>query len=142
MAISTWTPEKSERLLAATLAAHPELKPNYRAIAAHFGDGATLNTIDWRFRSVKKMAKEMASAGPGAAAAAGVGVKKPAGVKAVMKASKPAGKVTKAKRKREDGEGAGKKRAKTSAEKAEEAESEDEEDSSDAAAAGEDGDKD
>ncbi|KAI5841941.1 hypothetical protein DFP73DRAFT_117231 [Morchella snyderi] len=53
----TWTAEKYQRLLAATIAAHPEIKINYNHVAAMFGEGATYDSIETRFRNVKKEAK-------------------------------------------------------------------------------------
>jgi hypothetical protein len=79
----TWTAEKYQRLLAATIAAHPEIKivrvstwyliimvpyyhgtlllilikQNYNHVAAMFGEGATYDSIETRFRNVKKEAK-------------------------------------------------------------------------------------
>ncbi|KAI9680346.1 MAG: hypothetical protein M1829_001232 [Trizodia sp. TS-e1964] len=45
------------RLLAAVLAAHPEVKLNYRAIASMYGQGATYDAVEGRFRIIKKDAK-------------------------------------------------------------------------------------
>ncbi|KAA8894507.1 hypothetical protein FN846DRAFT_762536, partial [Sphaerosporella brunnea] len=55
----TWSAEKYQRLLAATVAAHPELKLNYNKIAAMFGEGTTYDSIETRYRQVKKQAKEL-----------------------------------------------------------------------------------
>ncbi|KAF8540756.1 hypothetical protein BDD12DRAFT_879902 [Trichophaea hybrida] len=56
-----WTAEKYQRLLAATIVAHPSMKLNYHAIAAIFGEGATYDTIETRFRTVKATGKQLAA---------------------------------------------------------------------------------
>ncbi|KAF8245751.1 hypothetical protein K440DRAFT_633017 [Wilcoxina mikolae CBS 423.85] len=56
-----WTAEKYQRLLAATIAAHPGMKLNYHAIATIFGEGATYDTIETRFRTVKATGKQLAA---------------------------------------------------------------------------------
>ncbi|KAK3949702.1 hypothetical protein QBC32DRAFT_316580 [Pseudoneurospora amorphoporcata] len=50
------TYEAQARLLAAVIAAHPELRLNYKAIAQHYGKSATMSAIEHRFRPVRKQA--------------------------------------------------------------------------------------
>ncbi|KAK6351082.1 hypothetical protein TWF718_004255 [Orbilia javanica] len=55
----SWTPENYVKLLAALLAAHPELKLNYHNIAVYFGDGATYDAIEKRMRLIRNQANEL-----------------------------------------------------------------------------------
>ncbi|KAM7204349.1 hypothetical protein V8F33_001651 [Rhypophila sp. PSN 637] len=47
------TYEAQARLLAAVIAAHPDLKPNYKAIAKHYGNSQTAVAIEHRFRPLR-----------------------------------------------------------------------------------------
>nr|CAE76166.1 hypothetical protein [Neurospora crassa] len=51
------TYEAQARLLAAVIAAHPELRLNYKAIAQHYGKSATMSALEHRFRPVRKQAE-------------------------------------------------------------------------------------
>jgi len=53
----SWTAEKYHKLFAACLAAHPEFKPNCNKVAKYFGEGATYDAIETRFRPIKQQAK-------------------------------------------------------------------------------------
>ena len=48
--------ESFTKLLAAIYAAHPDVKFNFNEIAHFFGDGATYDAIEGRFRIIKKEA--------------------------------------------------------------------------------------
>ncbi|RHZ65663.1 uncharacterized protein CDV56_107548 [Aspergillus thermomutatus] len=51
--------ESTERLIAVLVAAHPGLKLEYQAMATLFGQGATYDAIEGRFRRYRKMADEI-----------------------------------------------------------------------------------
>ncbi|KAK3684965.1 hypothetical protein B0T22DRAFT_481969 [Podospora appendiculata] len=51
------TYESQARLLAATIAAHPDLRLNYRAIAQHYGQSHTASALEHRFRPVRTQAE-------------------------------------------------------------------------------------
>ncbi|KAK3945180.1 hypothetical protein QBC46DRAFT_403906 [Diplogelasinospora grovesii] len=51
------TYEAQARLVAAIVAAHPELRLNYKAIAQHYGKSQTVSAIEHRFRPVKQQAE-------------------------------------------------------------------------------------
>ncbi|KAK0615908.1 hypothetical protein B0T17DRAFT_619504 [Bombardia bombarda] len=51
------TYESQARLLAAVVAAHPELRLNYKAIAQHYGKSQTVSAIEHRFRPVRQQAE-------------------------------------------------------------------------------------
>ncbi|KAL5365235.1 hypothetical protein BJX96DRAFT_179660 [Aspergillus floccosus] len=53
------TQESTDRLFASIIAAHPGLKLDYNAMAAMFGQGATYDAIEGRFRRYRKMAEEL-----------------------------------------------------------------------------------
>ncbi|KAK6534342.1 hypothetical protein TWF281_005665 [Arthrobotrys megalospora] len=55
----SWSSDNYVKLLAALLAAHPELKPNYEKIAIYFGDGATYDAIQGCMRRVRTKADEL-----------------------------------------------------------------------------------
>ncbi|KLJ06307.1 hypothetical protein EMPG_10291 [Blastomyces silverae] len=55
----TWDKKAIERIIGALLAAHPGFTPNYSAIAAYFGQSATYDSIQGRFRAYHKVAEEM-----------------------------------------------------------------------------------
>ncbi|PGH17703.1 hypothetical protein AJ80_04711 [Polytolypa hystricis UAMH7299] len=55
----TWNQEAIERIVAALLAAHPGLQPNYKAMAIYFGQGATYDSMQGRFRGYRKVADTM-----------------------------------------------------------------------------------
>lgn len=50
--------ESLERLLAAVYAASPQ-NPNYRLIATYYGEGATYDSIEGRFRRIRPLADTM-----------------------------------------------------------------------------------
>ncbi|KAL4797412.1 hypothetical protein BDV19DRAFT_387220 [Aspergillus venezuelensis] len=54
-----WTAENTTRLVAALIAANPGIKLDYNATAAIFGQGATYDTIEYRFRTYRKMAEKL-----------------------------------------------------------------------------------
>ncbi|PWW72685.1 hypothetical protein C7212DRAFT_335867, partial [Tuber magnatum] len=54
-----WTAENCQRLLAALVSAHPELKFDYGKIAVLFGQGATYDSIAHRFRNIRAEAKTL-----------------------------------------------------------------------------------
>ncbi|KAK6341005.1 hypothetical protein TWF696_009317 [Orbilia brochopaga] len=54
-----WTSENYVKLLAALLAAHPALKPDYKAIAVYFGDGATYDAIQGCMRPIRRRAEKL-----------------------------------------------------------------------------------
>ncbi|KAG0636944.1 hypothetical protein HOY80DRAFT_1138717 [Tuber brumale] len=57
-AMVVWTAENCQRLLAALVSAHPELKfKDYNEIAVLFGQGATYDSISHRFRHIRAEAK-------------------------------------------------------------------------------------
>ncbi|KAF7178421.1 hypothetical protein CNMCM7691_007117 [Aspergillus felis] len=51
--------ESTDRLIAVLIAAHPGLKLEYQAMATFFGQGATYDAIEGRFRRYRKMADEV-----------------------------------------------------------------------------------
>ncbi|KAL4890507.1 hypothetical protein BDV59DRAFT_204222 [Aspergillus ambiguus] len=51
--------ESTDRLIAAMLAGQPGLKLDYSAIATFFGQGATYDAIEGRFRRYRKMAEDL-----------------------------------------------------------------------------------
>ncbi|KAE8341216.1 hypothetical protein BDV24DRAFT_163643 [Aspergillus arachidicola] len=51
--------ESIDRLIASLLAAHPDLKLDYHAMALFFGQGATYDSIEGRFRRYRKIADEL-----------------------------------------------------------------------------------
>ncbi|KAK0728150.1 hypothetical protein B0T26DRAFT_672731 [Lasiosphaeria miniovina] len=51
------TYESQARLVAAIVAAHPELRLNYKAIAAHYGKSQTVSAMEHRFRPVRHQAE-------------------------------------------------------------------------------------
>ncbi|KAK0719922.1 hypothetical protein B0H67DRAFT_643225 [Lasiosphaeris hirsuta] len=51
------TYEAQSRLLAAVVAAHPDFKPNYKAIAQYYGGTATPSAIEHRFRPLRHIAE-------------------------------------------------------------------------------------
>ncbi|GIJ84724.1 hypothetical protein Asppvi_003575 [Aspergillus pseudoviridinutans] len=51
--------ESTDRLIAVLIAAHPGLKLEYQAMATLFGQGATYDAIEGRFRRYRKMADEV-----------------------------------------------------------------------------------
>ncbi|KAK3373823.1 hypothetical protein B0T24DRAFT_276585 [Lasiosphaeria ovina] len=51
------TYESQARLVAAIVAAHPELRLNYKAIAAHYGKSQTISAMEHRFRPVRHQAE-------------------------------------------------------------------------------------
>ncbi|GES58706.1 hypothetical protein ATEIFO6365_0004085700 [Aspergillus terreus] len=53
------TQESTDRLFASIIAAHPGLKLDYNTMAAMFGQGATYDAIEGRFRRYRKMAEEL-----------------------------------------------------------------------------------
>ncbi|EAW08474.1 uncharacterized protein ACLA_032090 [Aspergillus clavatus NRRL 1] len=55
------TTESTDRLIAALIAANPGLKLEYQAMATLFGQGATYDAIEGRFRRYRKMADELRS---------------------------------------------------------------------------------
>ncbi|KAK2602490.1 hypothetical protein N8I77_009018 [Diaporthe amygdali] len=66
------TEQSQRRLLTAVIAAHPELKLNFKDIAAYFED-STPDGIQWQFRQIKRDAEAMRQ-GKGGATAASVPV--------------------------------------------------------------------
>ncbi|TLS27915.1 hypothetical protein PpBr36_01605 [Pyricularia pennisetigena] len=56
------TYESQARLLAAVLASAPDLKLNFKAIAAHYGSDTTTSGIEHRFRPIKKQAAAIRAA--------------------------------------------------------------------------------
>src|SRR5437016_1155272 len=56
------TTESCTRLLAAIYAAHPTMKFNYNEIAHMYGEGATYDAIEGRFRKIKLAAEELRKA--------------------------------------------------------------------------------
>ncbi|RAH67034.1 uncharacterized protein BO66DRAFT_355544 [Aspergillus aculeatinus CBS 121060] len=52
-------PESTDRLLASLIVAHPGLKLDYKAMATAFGQGASYDSIEGRFRKWRKMADEL-----------------------------------------------------------------------------------
>ncbi|KAI9856887.1 MAG: hypothetical protein M1813_008724 [Trichoglossum hirsutum] len=63
-----WTVKESyTRLLAAIYAAHPSVRFNFNEIARFYGEGATYDAIEGRFRAIKKEAtslREVAASDP------------------------------------------------------------------------------
>ncbi|KAK3378500.1 hypothetical protein B0H63DRAFT_249095 [Podospora didyma] len=57
MPASFKTYEAQARLLAAVVAAHPELRLNYKAIAKHYGKSQTVSAMEHRFRPVRQQAE-------------------------------------------------------------------------------------
>ncbi|KAK6361689.1 hypothetical protein TWF730_005403 [Orbilia blumenaviensis] len=55
----SWSSDNYVKLLAALIAAHPELKLDYHKIAVYFGDGATYDAIQSCMRRVKSKAEEL-----------------------------------------------------------------------------------
>ncbi|KAJ6262211.1 hypothetical protein Dda_3016 [Drechslerella dactyloides] len=55
----SWSSENYVKLLAALLAAHPALKPDYKAMAVYFGDGATYDAIQGCMRPIRKRAEKL-----------------------------------------------------------------------------------
>ncbi|KAK6528740.1 hypothetical protein TWF694_003979 [Orbilia ellipsospora] len=55
----TWNHENYVKLLAAILAAHPEFKPDARAVAVYFGDGATYDAIQGCMKPIRKRAQQL-----------------------------------------------------------------------------------
>ncbi|KAI9931486.1 hypothetical protein ASPWEDRAFT_169669 [Aspergillus wentii DTO 134E9] len=53
--------DATDRLIAALIAAHPGLKIDYAAIAAMFGQDATYDAVEGRFRRYRKMADDLRS---------------------------------------------------------------------------------
>ncbi|KAE8368819.1 hypothetical protein BDV27DRAFT_153643 [Aspergillus caelatus] len=51
--------ESTDRLIGSLLAAHPDLKLDYHAMAVIFGQGATYDSIEGRFRRYRKIADEL-----------------------------------------------------------------------------------
>ncbi|KAB8265653.1 hypothetical protein BDV32DRAFT_144174 [Aspergillus pseudonomiae] len=51
--------ESTNRLIASILAAHPDLKLDYHVMALVFGQGATYDSIEGRFRRYRKIADEL-----------------------------------------------------------------------------------
>ncbi|TKA77588.1 hypothetical protein B0A49_01741 [Cryomyces minteri] len=51
--------ESFTRLLAAMVAATPEMKLDYRKIASYYGEGATYDSVEGRFRVIKKEAQQL-----------------------------------------------------------------------------------
>ncbi|PTU23480.1 hypothetical protein P175DRAFT_0430663 [Aspergillus ochraceoroseus IBT 24754] len=51
--------ENIDRLIAVLIAAHPNFKLEYQAMATLFGQGATYDAIEGRFRKYRKMADEL-----------------------------------------------------------------------------------
>ncbi|KAK1143411.1 hypothetical protein N8T08_006739 [Aspergillus melleus] len=51
--------QSTDRLVAAIIAAHPDLKLNYQAIATYFGQAATYDAVEGRFRRYRKMSDEL-----------------------------------------------------------------------------------
>ncbi|KAH1983670.1 hypothetical protein LV164_006840 [Aspergillus fumigatus] len=51
--------ESTDRLIAVLIAAHPGLKLEYQAMATLFGQGATYDAIEGRFRRYRKMADDV-----------------------------------------------------------------------------------
>ncbi|EEP79288.1 predicted protein [Uncinocarpus reesii 1704] len=60
----TWDKAAIERIIAALLASHPGFTPDYRAMAVYFGQGATYDSIQYRFREYRKMAEAMTEGSP------------------------------------------------------------------------------
>ncbi|KAL4960318.1 uncharacterized protein BDV14DRAFT_204848 [Aspergillus stella-maris] len=54
-----WTAENTTRLVAALIAANPGIKLDYNATAAIFGQGATYDTMEYRFRTYRKLAEKL-----------------------------------------------------------------------------------
>ncbi|KAA8643632.1 hypothetical protein EYZ11_010779 [Aspergillus tanneri] len=52
-------PESTDRLIAALIAAHPAVKLEYQAMATYFGQGATYDSIEGRFRRYRKLAEDL-----------------------------------------------------------------------------------
>ncbi|PGH06045.1 hypothetical protein GX51_02636 [Blastomyces parvus] len=65
----TWDKNAIDRIIGALLAAHPGFNPNYKAIAGYFGQGATYDSIQGRFRTYHKMADKMREDNPNPEAA-------------------------------------------------------------------------
>ncbi|QVM11842.1 hypothetical protein D8B26_006486 [Coccidioides posadasii str. Silveira] len=59
-----WTKDALERLIAALLASHPGFTPDYRAMAVYFGQGATYDSLQHRFREYRRMAESMTERTP------------------------------------------------------------------------------
>ncbi|PLB45244.1 hypothetical protein P170DRAFT_277704 [Aspergillus steynii IBT 23096] len=51
--------ESTDRLFGALIAAHPGIKLDYQGMATYFGQGATYDAIEGRFRRYRKMADEL-----------------------------------------------------------------------------------
>ncbi|KAJ5141124.1 hypothetical protein N7476_009130 [Penicillium atrosanguineum] len=50
---------KTERLLAAILAANPKLRLDYRQIAVMYGEGSTFNSIEYKMRPMRKLSARL-----------------------------------------------------------------------------------
>jgi len=57
--VISWSADRYKKLFAAVLAAHPEIKLNYKEVAVYFGEGATYDSIECRMRDIKKHAKQL-----------------------------------------------------------------------------------
>ncbi|KAI1912947.1 hypothetical protein LOZ12_004814 [Ophidiomyces ophidiicola] len=60
----TWNKESTERLIAALLASNPKLSLDYELMAIYFGQGATYDSIQHRFREYRRVASTMAQGSP------------------------------------------------------------------------------
>ncbi|OJD15675.1 hypothetical protein AJ78_04093 [Emergomyces pasteurianus Ep9510] len=60
-----WNKAAIERIIGALLASHPGFTPNYKTMAVHFGQGATYDSIQGRFREYRRIAKIMRQDNPG-----------------------------------------------------------------------------
>ncbi|EEH02877.1 conserved hypothetical protein [Histoplasma capsulatum G186AR] len=54
-----WNKDAIERIIGALLAAHPGFTPDYKTMAVHFGQGATYDSMQGRFREYRKIAQSM-----------------------------------------------------------------------------------
>ncbi|PGH33823.1 hypothetical protein GX50_03392 [[Emmonsia] crescens] len=62
-----WDKKAIERIIGALLAAHPGFTPDYTTMAVHFGQGATYDSMQGRFREYRKIAQSMRQDNPGLA---------------------------------------------------------------------------
>ncbi|PGH18810.1 hypothetical protein AJ79_00223 [Helicocarpus griseus UAMH5409] len=62
----TWDKKAIEHIIGALLAAHPGFVPEYKTMALYFGNGATYDSMQGRFREYRKIAERMRQENPGA----------------------------------------------------------------------------
>ncbi|EEH17269.1 hypothetical protein PABG_07356 [Paracoccidioides brasiliensis Pb03] len=61
----TWDKKAIERIIGALLVAHPGFTPDYKTMAVYFGQGATYDSMQGRFREYRRIAESMRQENPG-----------------------------------------------------------------------------